>query len=184
MNASPNHGFDFANKLRSLKSSVHTEASLIKSAMQEEMIKSVDSADIVAARYAKEFNRLWAWESHLQKLIENEHSSGGFPLNVTEEPECEPLPRSRRRATMLLRDELEDGSNDPLYDVMAQFFGAAFLMSMGKTSSATGSLVTLRDELEKRLKPVTKVSTTTSVTSGQALKPRKPAPGRSTPRSV
>lgn len=175
-----NHSFELADKLRSLKASVHKEASLIKTAMHEEMIKSVDSKDMVNARYAKEFSRLWAWESHLQKLIENEHSCSGFPQNISEEPEGEPMPRSRRRNTTLLRDELEDGTNDPLFDLMAQFFGASFVLGMAKTSNVKDSLLTLRVELENRMKPAPKVTTTTVVTSAQVLKPRKPAPGRLT----
>ena len=175
-----NHGLEFANKLRSLKASVANEASLIKISMQEDILKSRDGREIVIARYAPEFEKLWAWESHLQKMIENEHSCSGFTPSVTVEPDHEPMPRSRRRVAGLMLAELDDGSNDPLFSIMAQFFGASFVLSISKSSSIKDPLLTLRAELQRRLKPSPKASTTTMVTSALALKPKKLTSGKST----
>lgn len=144
---------ELADRLRALKNSAHTEACLIQEAMQKEALKSKDP-EAVRGTYLDEFSRLWAWEKHLRRQIENE--CGSLPPIETAEPDGDCMPRSRKRIAQSLRDGLKDnqGNLDPLMGIVADLCGAASLLPIGKNSRIDDIRIKLQDEVKKRMKPL------------------------------
>lgn len=174
-------------KLNDLRVAIKNEASLIQGAMQSELAISRDP-ESVKAKCADELSKLWAWEEHLQRTIENE--CGSLPPVPTVEPDSPCLPRSRARMSQSLRDELGEDGDPTIYDLIAALFGAAIVIAITNTSELHGASADLQDELKKRLKPPAGSNgptgaarpaggggTSTSASTKPA-KPRAPAPGK------
>ena len=157
---------ELANRRRALKASVADEASLVQVAMRNEVLLGADPESVVLGRYADELARLWGWEAHLEKRISNEYGSG-LPKIDTDEPDGTYLPRTRQRLKSSLRDELNsDGiEDDPIFDLIAEFFGVAAVLSVGKISQLDDPRISLVAEIKKRLKAPSQKGGGTSIAS-------------------
>lgn len=182
-------GVELANRLRSLRASVSNEGSLVKIAMQNEIARGIDTPGVVIGRYKPELDQLWAWENHFSRLIGNEYSD--LPQVETEEPEGDCMPRSRRRIVRSLRNEFDDGSgtSDPLFDMLAELFGIAMVLSIWKISDVGSLAGALQAEMKRRLKPPVGSGTPpppppppaggSVVTEAMRKRPKGPRPGKS-----
>lgn len=140
--------------------------------------RPIDVASI-QAKFADELETLLTWEKYLRRQIENRFSS--LPPCTLEEPKGDCLPRSKVARMELLRGELLTEEDDPLLQLLVDFCAEViFAGSIGASSDQISSY-RLREELGKRIVPVTAVAsgsaTKRAVVAGtvQSLKPK---PGR------